>query len=341
LDEKGKKGINMLAKLRQKLQRGIRIPGTRIHVSIGISRTWGYPKTFAESYGPRLISDSNLFPDHLKICYLDIGARGDVAPPWSLFKQNQIRVIGFEPDKVECQRLKDTFPERTYFPYAAWNNNRPGSFFLNRDESTSSMFPSNAAHISQYQPKHWESRVTTRKLRIPRRRLDSILNIADWPDFMKIDTQGSEYAILEGASTILKNSAPIILAETWCDEVYRGAPMSHDVMKLMWDYGYQVFDLNIAAAWQHGNSLGMSFRCKSKLVGLDLLFVKRFEFLKDISEEKLIILIGLLELYGFADYAFYIASNHHNISSGLKEKIRAALIANNQVNTFASFPALH
>ncbi len=60
-------------------------------------------------------------------------------------------------------------------------------------------------------------------------------------DVMKIDVEGAEFAVLQGARGILSRDHPILLLEL-CDETlqHQGAG-SADVLKLLRAYGYEVF----------------------------------------------------------------------------------------------------
>lgn len=239
----------------------------------------------------------------LVVNYLDVGARGDVSAPWSLFQPDSIKIIGFEPDPVEAARLSSAYPERKYYPNALWRRGGSKTFYLCEWESTSSMYPPNQAVNTQYAPKHWQGRVPKQALQVDCVALDSILKLEDTPDFIKIDTQGAELEILKGAKKLLERSSPLVLAETWCAEIYEGMPLTHDVMAFMYDLGYQVFDLSVAAAWQHQNSRLADVHCKAKTIGFDLLFVKRLDKVNFQSVNELLKFAGLCELFGFRDYA--------------------------------------
>lgn len=239
----------------------------------------------------------------LAVKYFDVGARGDVAEPWSLFSRQGIKVIGFEPDPGECARLSVEHPERKYYPNALWCEPARRPFYLCGWASTSSMYPPAEKSNTQYRPEHWTGRVPTQTLQVDCVTLDSIVIPEDAPDFIKIDTQGAELEILKGAEQLLMRGSPLVLAETWCAEVYAGMPLTHDVMAFMHGLGYQVFDLNVAAAWQHRNSRLNDVHCKAKTIGFDLLFVKRLDKLRFQHVEELLRFAGLCELFGFRDYA--------------------------------------
>ena len=259
----------------------------------------------------------------LVVNYLDVGARGDVSEPWSLFEPGAIKVIGFEPDPVECDRLSKSYPGRKYYPNALWGDKATRLFYLCEWASTSSMYPPAEASNRQYRPIHWTGRVPAKTLQVECVALDSILAPVDAPDFIKIDTQGAELEILRGAEKLLRHGAPLVLAETWCAEVYAGMPLTHDVMAYMYQLGYQVFDLNVAAAWQHKNAVLPDVYCKAKTIGFDLLFVKRLDNLHLQSESELLKFAGLCELFGFRDYAMVALENSFFKSTRITEAFDA------------------
>lgn len=62
------------------------------------------------------------------------------------------------------------------------------------------------------------------------------------PGFLKIDVEGAEYQVLQGAERILRDSRPIILAEL-SDSLLRGSGSSaQDLLEFITAHGYDVFD---------------------------------------------------------------------------------------------------
>jgi hypothetical protein len=168
------------------------------------------------------------------------------------------------------------------------------------------MYPPAESNNRQYQSAHCAGRIPAKILQVDCVTLDSILTPEDAPDFIKIDTQGAELQILRGAEQLLRQGAPLVLAETWCAEIYEGMPLTHEVMAFMHQLGYQVFDLNVAAAWCHKNENVLDVYCKAKTIGFDLLFVKRLDQLTFHDESELIKFAAICELFGFRDYAITV-----------------------------------
>lgn len=274
---------------------------------------------------------SGLFKDEgLIVNYLDIGARGDITSPWSLFDEGALRVIGFEPDPSECHRLSQAFPSRVYYPHALWSRHENRTFYLCDWESTSSMYPPNQEANRAFLPRHWTGRKPKDEILVPCVALDDVLASQDLPDFIKVDTQGSEYEILCGAERVLTESHPLVLAETWCAEVYQGAPLTHDVMRLMHERGYTVFDLNVAAAWKYGGMKMEALNCKSRMIGFDLLFIKRLDLVSFQDIKPLIKFVALCELFGFRDYALMCLERSPYSADPLAQLAKAQMLANDQ-----------
>jgi FkbM family methyltransferase len=81
-------------------------------------------------------------------------------------------------------------------------------------------------------------RVETRRMR----RLDSLLKSVLAPALLKIDAQGYELEILKGATAILP-AIEAILLEIAIIEINVGAPLLHDVVGVMKNLGFVVYDV--------------------------------------------------------------------------------------------------
>ena len=118
-----------------------------------------------------------------------------------------MRVVGFEPDQDECARLNAAVPTgvpRSYVPADMWSDVGEVAVHINAASPTSSIYPANLDLIRRYEKQHWETRQTVRKVPSRATTLDQAMaENGLHADFLKIDTQGAEYAILSGAADTL------------------------------------------------------------------------------------------------------------------------------------------
>jgi hypothetical protein len=127
-------------------------------------------------------------------------------------------------------------------------------------------------------------------------------------DFVKLDTQGAELGILEGATSVLADKAFGLEVEVSFAEIYKGQPLFASIDLFIKQYGFNLIDLR-TISWKRsvgarvGNSKGqlmhadaLYFRqphiLKSTLTGTDPLFA-RSKFLRGLS---------ICQIYGFLDY---------------------------------------
>lgn len=210
------------------------------------------------------------------LTYMDIGARGELEEPWSLMPKPALKVVGFEPDPEECGKLNEKSDTgREYIPAAVWREETVVTFHINAVPSTSSVYPANKDLIEKFAKRHWEPRLTHKTVEVPTVTLDHVLKKYELdPDFLKIDTQGGEFSILEGANKTLTDHVAAVLIEAWTSEVYRGQHLSGEIMELMAKFGFTLYDVNIAAAWTRQRAIDEGLAGKPQVVGLDLLFIK-------------------------------------------------------------------
>ncbi len=82
-------------------------------------------------------------------------------------------------------------------------------------------------------------------------------------DFLKIDTQGSEIAILKGGEKVL-TKAEFVLLETQVLVYNSGAPMIEEVISFMSQKGFKVFDV-----------LDVTYLPTGQMAQMDILFVRK------------------------------------------------------------------
>jgi FkbM family methyltransferase len=89
------------------------------------------------------------------------------------------------------------------------------------------------------QTEHFKD-ATTAKL--PMHRLDDVIDDVSAYDFMKLDVQGAELEVLEGAPNTLKHLR-FVFAEVTLRQYNKGAPLFYEVHHYMHEKGFQMVDL--------------------------------------------------------------------------------------------------
>ena len=235
------------------------------------------------------------------ITVFDIGARGnDLGEIDSLKKY--MNYICFDADEEECARLnkqpKNEFNGFSVLPYFLGEDSKEIDFHIYKMPAESSSYRPNLQFKKLYSP----TLEIDRTVKIKSQTLDSIVvqQNLDEPDFIKIDTQGSELSILKNSLSTLSNTF-LIEIEVEFAKIYDGQPLFHEVDMFMSAQGYQLLYLNRV------------FQSRQEYVGEsrgivtfgDALYGKTSD-LQNFLPEKLAKYIILLINYGHLDIAYAI-----------------------------------
>jgi FkbM family methyltransferase len=178
-----------------------------------------------------------ILPEGLAITVLDIGAALNDRPPYQwLVDAGRARIIGFEPDPGECETLRGQYGEpHRFYPHFA-GDGQPAVFHETNWTLTGSLYPPNSPLLAKF---HDLAELTTpvAQHRVETTRIDEIAEIDD-VDWIKIDVQGSELAVLRNALRPLAGSL-LIQTEVEFVELYRGQPMFADVDQFLRAHGFQ------------------------------------------------------------------------------------------------------
>jgi FkbM family methyltransferase len=237
------------------------------------------------------------------LVYIDGGARGGLKGPWARANDDRLFVLSFDPDPGALIPAGDN---HVVHQRALWSHGNGVDIHIAQDASTSSVPPPNHTVLSRFDHAHHESRRTERVISVPSTTLDDALE-GRAANFVKLDTHGSEYDALLGASATLSDPRCIgVLIETWTTEVHAGQRLTGDVLCLMSRHGFELFDSDIAAAWhrRNGDQSG-----KRQLVGLNLLFFRDPKSYRGNPDQRLIVkAAALYQLFGFFEHAREVLS---------------------------------
>ena len=148
------------------------------------------------------------------------------------------------------------------FNVAAGSKDGTIDFFVHEDVSGSSSYPQLEG-----------SQLDGERVKVPVRRLDSIIQMPILrPCLLKIDTQGAELEVIEGAEGIL-SQVDVIIIEVSFHEFRAGAPEFHDVLFRMHQLGFRCYEILEGHYRSADNALAQ----------VDLVFVPKGSKLREIK----------------------------------------------------------
>ena len=247
------------------------------------------------------------------IVLADVGARGGIKSNW-LPARRHLRVLGFEPDTTEFERLVATADGTTTFFNTALHNQRGTvPLYVARDRGLTSIYKPNRAFVDAFpQADRFD---TTSVVEMHTDTLDSVAaehGIED-VDFIKADTQGSELHVLQGARGVLSRSTLGVEVEVEFAPIYEGQPLFADVDRHLRGLGFLLFDLR-PVYWKRtrGRAAGGPH---GQIIWADALYFRDTHALAaagaDLERSKARVLkaVSIAVLYGYIDYALDIAAS--------------------------------
>ena len=163
-----------------------------------------------------------IWPDRLTTV-LDIGANPiDAVPPYRrLLEKRLCRVIGFEPQAVALAKLNERKSDlETYWPCVI-GDGQSATLKVCREPGMTSLFASDPSALRHF-PGFSDWAEVTEEIPVSTRRLDDVAEIEEL-DFLKMDVQGTELAVLQGGTERLKDVV-VIQSEVSFIPLYKGQP---------------------------------------------------------------------------------------------------------------------
>jgi FkbM family methyltransferase len=279
--------------------------------------------------------------------FIDIGARGgahDFVEPVAKLAA----ILGFEPDEPECQRLLST-PD-VYEPWAAFHlepvaladKKAAAELVLLSTATNHSLLPPNLEFTQRYNMDKWQE---VGRESLETELLDTVLfshlkSSYNWGEVIKLDTQGTEYEILQGATRTLTERTVAIVTEVAFCELYKGQKLFSEVELLLREHGFSFYGFPKI----HGRSCKLLD--KRTHVTAERAFYADAVFFKDplpgasnrksVDERGVYVLFTSALLLGYYDFALELATKTWATDANELSRIQkliSGLAQNNPVNT--------
>lgn len=219
--------MSLLHKLRIRMRRA------------GIEAHRANPMTMWQLRLPRLLAQKQV------ATVLDVGANDGGYASELLASGFRGSVISFEPLPDAWSALNDRGgcfgPRWAVAPRMALSNvNGEAEFHEAGNSVSSSLLPMTATHRAAA-----PASGTVNVIKVPTRRLDDVLNGMDASDpmFLKIDVQGAERLVLEGAAASLRGPILGVQLEMSLSSLYEEQPAAAELDALLRSQGFECWDM--------------------------------------------------------------------------------------------------
>jgi FkbM family methyltransferase len=248
------------------------------------------------------------------VCY-DIGARDTPGEEVSQLGKFA-KIIGFEPDQAECDRLNNIFSDNhssvfssiDIFPVAVGPENNNKLLHLTKHRGTSSLLTPIESIGKEFSRPDFVKVEET--VSVNTKSLDNYIKAQDlpFPDYIKIDIEGYELEALKTAKKTLLDSVLAIRCEVSFITIRKSQPTYSDIDLFLNDQGFSPYGFIELHHWRkilepykkRGRIIKFS---KGQIAHGDMLFFKSDNFIIKQGVESCIKAACIMILYGYIDNA--------------------------------------
>jgi FkbM family methyltransferase len=237
-----------------------------------------------------------------------------------LVQEGHAQVIGFEPQKEECEKLnaralaeapRADKVKRQYFPYFIGDGSRRKFYFTNTGYTSSLYEPDQ--ELAQHFENLAEVCQVTRVEEVQTTRLDDIPELGE-VDFLKMDVQGAELDVIRGARKTLQ-SVTVIQTEVEYIPLYKNQPLFSDVDIALREEGFLLHGMtsNFGACLKPFSA--RTYRPYTQVLWCNYVYVKNFMHLDWLSpRQRLAMAVVLYEIYLCYDLVAFVLGVHDQIA---------------------------
>ena len=209
--------------------------GQKRMFSISLSRVG----RFFRNLGDRLVKAGGI-----QGTWIDVGAHcGETSLRWAE-RNPGLKIYALEPNLSAAVKLMSRAANYFVVPMAVGETDGFASFYVNAFEAASSLLPLNKRALGSWVG--GKALEVKSVINVPTIRLDTFMALLEIRkvDYLKIDTQGMDLAVVKSAGSRLRDFAKIKL-EVDIKEVrlYSGAPSKYEVVAFLDEAGFALVDV--------------------------------------------------------------------------------------------------
>jgi FkbM family methyltransferase len=251
--------------------------------------------------------------------FVDVGSLGGIHPVVSP-AASVVHALCFEPDEKSFSELEALYAnDRRYAGVTlrrealAGESSKARDLYVTSTPTNSSLLEPNPRFVSRYKAHRF---TVDHVAKVATRRLDDVLTdeglaATHFGELIKLDTQGSEFEILVGASRTLRERCVALLCEVEFFQVYKGQRTLSDIDLLLRPLGFSLYGLY--PHYRSAKALDVeSARVEERLMWADAVFFKDPLDAEDAAPDPRCVdsLILSALLTGFLDLAVELASRY-------------------------------
>jgi FkbM family methyltransferase len=187
----------------------------------------------------RKIGSEMLRRNGIQGTWIDVGAHGGEVTLWHARQNPGLRVYALEPNLSVALKLMGREPNYLVIPMAVAEKDGCADFYINAFDLASSLLPFNEGALQSWVGDYVvkvDSVVT-----VPTIRLDTLMRLLGIRivDYLKIDTQGMDLAVVRSAGSRLQDIRKITLeVDVNPQPLYAGAPRKDEVLQYLSTAGF-------------------------------------------------------------------------------------------------------